>query len=143
VPRFLSAEWADAFNAALDGVELSAAGTEGSLVASAGRFCVRQVVTEVPPDARSVQTTLVVDGGAASLSLGAADGPVDGPPPNVVVTLPYEMAAAISKGELHPTEALGTGSIRVRGDLAVLVASQAVLAAAATHLAALQRATTY
>jgi putative sterol carrier protein len=53
------------------------------------------------------------------------------------------MAAAISKGEVHPTQALGTGEIRVRGDLAVLVAGQAVLAAAAAHLSDLQATTTY
>jgi putative sterol carrier protein len=90
-----------------------------------------------------VQTTLVVDAGAATLTLdepNETDGEVR---PNVVVTLPYAVAAAISKGELHPTQALGTGEIRVRGDLAVLVASQGVLAAAATHLADLQAATTY
>jgi len=143
VPQFLSPAWADEFNAALHGVALGPAGTEGSLVASGGRFCVRQVVTDVPPDGRTVQTILAVEGGAAQLTLGdpgLADG---GGGPDVVVTLPYEMAAAISKGELHPTEALGTGAIRVRGDLAVLVASQAVLAAAAAHLVDLQRATTY
>jgi len=143
VPRFLSDEWAAAFNRALDGVELGPEGTDGSLVASSGRFSVRQIVTAVPPDEATVQTTLVVDAGAATLTLdepNETDGEVR---PNVVVTLPYAVAAAISKGELHPTQALGTGEIRVRGDLAVLVASQGVLAAAATHLADLQAATTY
>jgi putative sterol carrier protein len=143
VPQFLSAAWADAFNAALDGVELGTEGTEGSLVASAGRFCVRQIVTAVPPDARTVQTTLVIDAGTAALTLGDPDATGGDTRPNVFVTLPYSVAAAISKGELHPTQALGTGAIRVRGDLAVLVASQAVLAVAAAHLADLQTATTY
>jgi putative sterol carrier protein len=143
VPQFLSAAWADAFNAALAGVELGAEGTEGSLVASGGRFCVRQIVTAVPPDARTVQTTLVIDAGGATITLGEPDPSDDDPPPNVVVALPYPMAAAISKGEVHPTQALGTGEIRVRGDLAVLVAGQAVLAAAAAHLSDLQAATTY
>jgi putative sterol carrier protein len=145
MPAFLSPEWVAAFNAAFDGVDLGSEGTDGSLVAGSGRFCVRQVVTAVPPDARTVQTTLVIDNGAATLTLDDPGAPQDEEAlrPNVVVALPYPMAAAISKGELHPTQALGTGEIRVRGDLAVLVASQAVLGAAAARLAPLQAETTY
>jgi putative sterol carrier protein len=145
VPRFLSPEWIVAFNAALDGVELGSTGTEGSLVASSGQFRVRQVVSAVPPDDRTVQTTLTLDDGHASMSLedpaSAEDADADGT--NVVVALPYEVAAAISKGEVHPTQALGTGRIRVRGDLAVLIAGQAVLSGVSEHLAPLQADTTY
>jgi hypothetical protein len=132
-----------AFNAALDGVELGPAGSEGSLVAASGSFSVRQVITGVPPEGRTLHTTLVVDAGTAHLTLadpGADDREGD---PNVVVLLPYEMAAAVSRGEVHPTAALGTGEIRVRGDLAVLVAGQALLGAAAAQLGDLQQATTY
>jgi len=143
VPQFLSPEWVAAFNAALDGVTLGPAGGEGSLVAASGSFSVRQVVTGVPPEGRTLHTTLVVDDGTAHMTLedpGAADREGD---PNVVVVIPYEMAAAVSRGEVHPTAALGTGEIRVRGDLAVLVAGQAMLGTAAVQLGDLQRATTY
>ncbi|HXQ18883.1 MAG TPA: SCP2 sterol-binding domain-containing protein [Acidimicrobiales bacterium] len=143
MPQFLSAEWVAGFNIALDGVELGSDGTEGSLVAAAGRFCVRQVVSDVPPDARTVQTTLVVDGGTATLVLDDPDATDPELRPDVIVALPYQLAVAISRGELHPTQALGTGEIRVRGDLAVLVAGQAVLGGAAAHLHDLQAATTY
>jgi len=144
VPQFLSPEWVAAFNAALDGVALGPEGTEGSLVATGGRFCVRQVVSEVPPDARTVVTTLVIADGVAALSLEGPDDIDEGDTaPNVVIAVPYRVAVAVSKGEVHPTQALGTGRIRVRGDLAVLVASQAVLAQAAVHLSDLQAATTY
>jgi hypothetical protein len=132
-----------AFNAALDGVELGPSGTEGSLVAASGSFSVRQIVTGVPPDARTLHTTLVVDGGRARMALEDPETGDRDDDPNVVVILPYEMAAAVSRGDVHPTAALGTGEIRVRGDLAVLVAGQAVLGAAAAELSDLQRATTY
>jgi hypothetical protein len=49
----------------------------------------------------------------------------------------------MSKGELDPAQALGKGSVRVRGDLAVLVAAQTLLAAARERLVGLQAATTY
>ena len=143
MPQFLSPEWVAAFNAALEGVELGPAGTEGSLVAASGRFSVRQVVTGVPPDARTVHTTLVVDAGRAQMALEDPEkGDRDGNP-NVVVVLPYEMAAALSRGDVHPTAALGTGEIKVRGDLAVLVAGQAMLGAAAAELSDLRGTTTY
>jgi len=144
VPRFLSPEWIVAFNAALDGVALASTGTEGSLVASSGQFRVRQVVSAVPPDDRTVQTTLTVEAGRVSMSLedpAPLDDGAEGP--NVVVALPYDVAAAISKGEVHPTQALGTGRIRVRGDLAVLIAGQAVLSGVSERLAPLQTDTSY
>ena len=40
----------------------------------------------------------------------------------------------MARGELDPADALAAGRIRVRGDLAALVAGQDVLAAAATRL---------
>jgi hypothetical protein len=78
--------------------------------------------------------------------------PVEGPPgdadedrrePEVTVVLSYEDAAAMSRGELDPIAALGSGRVRIRGDLSVLVAGQERLAAAASHLAALHQRTTY
>ncbi len=143
MPRFLSPEWVAAFNAALDGDELGPAGSEGSLVATSGSFSVRQVVTGVPPDSRTLHTTLVVDGGTARMTLEEPEADDRDGDPNVVVVIPYEVAAAVSRGDVHPTAALGTGEIRVRGDLAVLVAGQAMLGAAAVQLSDLQRATTY
>ena len=143
MPRFLSPEWVADFNAALDGIELGPAGAEGSLVATSGSFSVRQVVTGVPPDARTVQTTLVVEAGSARMALDDPETVDRDGDPNVVVVLPYETAAALSRGEVHPSAALGTGEIKVRGDLAVLVAGQAMLGAAAAQLSDLQRATTY
>src|ERR1019366_7712871 len=62
---------------------------------------------------------------------------------DVVVSLSYEDAAARSRGELDPTEALGTGRVHVRGDLSVLVAGQGILASAAGQMAELQANPSY
>jgi putative sterol carrier protein len=72
--------------------------------------------------------------------------PTDGPtnePVNVTLSLSYEDAAALSRGEVDPATLVGTGRVRVRGDLSVLVAGQTLLASAAPRLAELQAATTY
>lgn len=144
MPRFLTPEWVDAFNDALGGVALPAQAAEGSLVAASGHFTVTQVVHDVPPDGASVRTTLVLADGVLGLRI---DGPADagaGPEPaHVTISLAYPDAAALSRGDLSPAEVLATGRVRVRGDLAVLVASQALLADAAHALAGLRAVTTY
>ncbi len=144
MPRFLSPAWVAAFNDALAPVDLSGAAGDGSLVASGGTFSVRQVVDGVPDGGSGppgpVRTLLVVEGGRVSMVLDDGSGVVE---PAVTVSLSYPDAAALSRGELPAAEALGTGRVRVRGDLSVLVAGQAVLAAAADHLAALAADTTY
>ena len=47
------------------------------------------------------------------------------------IVLGYPEALAMARGELDPADALAAGRVRVRGDLAALVAGQDVLAAAA------------
>jgi hypothetical protein len=166
--RFLSAEWVGAFNDALEGVDLAAAGADSSMVAGAGHFRIAQVVLGPPPDvaqgASMVRTVLSMDDGRISLSLHAVAGPVAGAGDpaagvsggddvepgaldvdgaNVTVVLSYDDAAALSRAELDPVIALSTGRVKVRGDLSVLVAGQAVLTAAAVALADLRATTTY
>ena len=182
MPRFLSPEWVEAFNAALRDVEpgsgeapgpagsagsLDAAGpagslvaatdTSGSLVAAGGRYRIAQVVLDPPADLApgvgvetprgvtvEVQTVLVVEDGRASLLLGSASGSGgDEGEPDVTVVLSYGDAAALSRGELDPINMLAAGRVRIRGDLSVLVAGQALLAAAAARLAGLHAVTTY
>jgi hypothetical protein len=53
---------------------------------------------------------------------------------NVTVVLTYDDALAIALGSLHPADALAAGRVRVRGELSVLVAGQAVLNAASAAL---------
>ena len=60
--------------------------------------------------------------------------PTSSLPANVTIVLGYDDALAIARGELDPADALATGRVRVRGELAVLVAGQSVLNAAAALL---------
>jgi hypothetical protein len=141
MPRYLSPAWVQAFNAALSGLDLREAVADagaGSLTASQGTFAVAQVVTDAPDgiadgDAASggtVRTVLTVDDGSISLTLD----PDETLPSNVTIVLTYADAMAIARGEVDPADALAAGSVRVRGELAVLVAGQAVLNAAAVAL---------
>ena len=50
------------------------------------------------------------------------------------IVLGYTEALAMARGELDPADALAAGRVRVRGDLAALVAGQDVLAEAAARL---------
>jgi hypothetical protein len=148
VARFLSPEWAEEFNAALDGVVLPEPGPDAGLAATGGRFTVVQEVRATPDG--DVSLVLRVDRGSLRLALDAPD-PVgveeepaaDDTPPDVTIKISYEDAASLSRGELSPAEALSAGRIRVKGDLSVLVAAQQMLTAARTATRALDTSTTY
>jgi hypothetical protein len=137
MPPYLSPAWLQAFNTALAGLDLTeavaAAGT-GSLTASLGTFGVAQVVTDAPSGTQAadgtLRTVLTVDAGQITLT---AD-PAGTLPANVTMVLTYADALAIARGELEPADALAAGRVRVRGELAVLVAGQAVLSAASAAL---------
>jgi hypothetical protein len=134
-----------AFNDALAGLDLSdavAAAGAGSLTVAQGTFRVAQVVTGGPevlaapgaaaPDANgsTVRTVLTVEGGRLTL----VEDPTGAIASNVTVVLTYDDALAIARGALHPADALAAGRVRVRGELSVLVAGQAVLNAASAAL---------
>jgi SCP-2 sterol transfer family len=140
VYRFYSPEWVDAFNDAVADLDVAAVDTGASLVADGGTFRVAQVVRGGPDG--EVVLTMVVDEGRLTLALA---GPGAGPAtePNVTIVLGYEDAAAMSRGELDPADAIRDGRVRVRGDLAVLVAAQSLLVAAAGRLEAVQEETSY
>jgi hypothetical protein len=154
VPRFLTPEWVDAFNEAVADLEVAAVDTGASLAADGGSFRVAQVVRGGP--AGELVVTLVAAGGRLRLELGPGSGSGSGsdqraepqpgpsaPQPDVVVSLSYEDAAAMSSGRLDPAAAVAEGRVRVRGDLALLVAAQSLLASAAGRLTVLQGDTTY
>ena len=133
--RYLSPEWVASFDAALRDVDLTdalAAAGEGSLVAADGTFSVAQVVTDVPgtDGGTAVRTVFSVAEGSARLVLD----PAEEVPATATIVLGYEAALAMARGELDPADALAQGRVRVRGDLAALVAGQAVLAAAAEQM---------
>jgi hypothetical protein len=138
MPRYLSPEWVESFDSALRTLDLTDAVTAagaGSLAAADGTFSVVQVVTGVPEDVRAgggeVHLVLRVAEGQASLALDP-DGTAGG---TATIVLGYAEALAMARGALDPADALAAGRVRVRGDLAALVAGQDVLAAAATRLA--------
>ncbi|HEY2215599.1 MAG TPA: SCP2 sterol-binding domain-containing protein [Acidimicrobiales bacterium] len=135
MPRYLSADWVLAFNDALTELNLTDAIADAgrqSITASDGTFAVAQVVTDAPAEVgpTPIRTVLSVDGGRLSLALD----PDQTLPANVTVVLSYEDALAMAQGALAPADALAAGRVRVRGELAVLVAGQAVLAAATVAL---------
>ena len=143
MPPYLSPEWVQAFNDALAGLDLSdavAAAGAGSLTVAQGTFSVAQVVTGGPEglaapgaadaNGSTVRTVLTVDGGRLTL----VEDPTGAIAPNVTVVLTYDDALAIARGALHPADALAAGRVRVRGELSVLVAGQAVLNAASAAL---------
>ena len=137
MPRYLTPEWVESFDAALSVLDLSdavAAAGAGSLAAADGAFSVVQVVTGVPEEVQAaggdVHLVLTVADGRARLGLdpsGTASG-------TATIVLGYAEALVMARGELDPADALAAGRVRVRGDLAALVAGQDVLAAAAGRL---------
>jgi putative sterol carrier protein len=158
VARYLSPEWVQAFDDALGALDLSdaiSAAAAGSLVAADGAFTVAQLVSGVPSDvvqaaggagsaegaggsaAHEVRVVLSVTDGHAHMALdGDADGDADGAgvPATATIALEYRDALALALGRLDPADALAAGRVRVRGDLAALVAGQEILAAAAALL---------
>jgi hypothetical protein len=140
VPRFLSSEWVDAFDGALSGVVLPDLGEDAGIAASGGRFTVAQNVHGGPDG--EVTLLLTVDAGSLRMALVDAGNSSD-PRPDVTIVVSYQDAAALSTGELRAADAITAGRIRVRGDLSVLAAGQAMLVAAQPHIQSLAAATTY
>jgi SCP-2 sterol transfer family protein len=131
MPRYLSPEWVQQFDAALSALDLGEAITDAgrdSVTAGQGTFAVAQEVPDAPGG--PVRTVLSVDDGRVSLQMDP-DGALA---VNVTMVLGYDDALAMANGELEPADALAAGRVRVRGELAVLVAAQVVLGAAAAAL---------
>jgi putative sterol carrier protein len=145
VPRFLTSAWVDAFNQAVESVTLHTPGADAGLVPQSGSFTVAQEVGGAPDG--DVTLLLRFDDGKLKLALarGADENGEMGaqPEPNVTIALSYEVAAELAKGELSPADALTAGRIRVRGDLAVLIAGQELMAEARRHTGSLAAETTY
>ena len=142
--RYLSPEWVRSFDQLLSALDLSAAVAEAagtSLAAADGAFAVAQIVTDAPADLGRrplptpddpavVRTVLTVSDGRARLALDP-EGSLEA---DVTLVVGYADASAMALGELEPADALADGRVRVRGDLAALVAAQAVLASASEQL---------
>lgn len=123
--RLYSPEWVAAFNEAVAGL----------VPAEGVSFRMLQLV-----EGEGSTVRIALDAGAAGISLVL--DPDEEPPPQVTVSLAEEDAAALATGALDPGRLLAEGRVRVRGDLAVLVAAQELLAEASGRLAALSEQTT-
>lgn len=137
MPRFLSPQWVEEFNQLVAAVTLPEPDGDAALAVRDGCFSLRQVVTG-GPEGETVRT-LRVEGGRVWMEADP-DATAD---PDVTVALTWDDAVALSLGTFSPAEALAGGRIRVRGDLGVLAAGQAALAAAAGALEPLRADTTY
>jgi putative sterol carrier protein len=124
--RLYSEEWVAAFNEAVSGLE------EDPGVS----FRMLQVVHDGPDG--TVRVALVVDGGRIVLERD----PGEDPAPQVTVSVQFDDALALARGELDPARLLAAGRVKVRGDLSVLVKGQALLAAASARLDPLSEQTT-
>jgi hypothetical protein len=125
--RFYSPEWVAAFNDAVAGMA----------VGPAAAFRLVQVV-DAGPDG-TISIVLHVDGHGVRMALDPAPDPA----PDVTVSLGYDDAVALARGESSPALLLGTGRVKVRGDLGALARGQAVLAEAVTRVASLSEVTTF
>ncbi len=127
--RFYSPEWVAAFNQAV--AELA------PLDVPSGDFALLQVVHGGPSG--TVRVGLSVDGGRVTMALD----PPEEPAPQVVLSVGYDDAAALARGELEPARLVASGRVKVRGDLSVLVGGQALLVAVAARAASLAGSTEY
>jgi hypothetical protein len=136
--RFLSPQWVEELNDALASVSRPDPGPDAGLAMADGHVTVVQEVHGTPDG--DVRLVMRIDAGSVRLDLeaapettlgvGEADGSGEEGPgavPDVTIVLAYDDAAAMSRGELSPAQALTAGRIRVRGDLSVLAATQQVL----------------
>jgi alkyl sulfatase BDS1-like metallo-beta-lactamase superfamily hydrolase len=129
VPRYLTQEWLDAAQRAVDGDATLADATKDV------QLTVQQVVTGGPDGDAAYH--VAIDDGAVRVLTGEANDAT------VTFTLDWDTATAVSRGELSAQGAFMTGRIRVRGDLPKLVEHGSVFGGVDDVLADLRAQTTY
>lgn len=113
--KYLSIDWLDALNVALQSSEPMKS------VVNDHSIAVTQVITDSPEG--DVSYHLSVRDGAASIGPGPA---VD---EDVRLEQSYDTAVAVATGRANTQELFVNGSIRIHGDIARLIASEPVFAA--------------
>lgn len=111
--KFLSEEWARDVTTALNE-------HEGFKNAIGAADLSAQFVTQDGPEG-DVSFYLKAAGGTVNQAIGTIEDP------DVTVTMPYDTATAVSKGELNVQTAFMTGKIKVAGNLAKLMMHQTAL----------------
>ena len=129
MPRYLSREWLDAAQRAID------ASTSVREAASGADFVVQHVVTGASDG--DVTYHVRVGAGGVRICNGEASDPT------VVFTEDYGTAAAIGRGELSAQVAFMAGRIRMRGDLPRLVEQSGAFSDIEDALAELRSETSY
>jgi hypothetical protein len=148
--RLYSEEWIAAFNEAVATLEpgpdvsfrllqIVHGGPEGTvrvtLLAHEGRVTLKRE-REREAGARTTPEA------GARLSTAPGGEPADEPEPDATISVQFDDAVALARGELDPAGLLAAGRVRVRGNLSVLVKGQSLLAAAALRLEPLSEQTT-
>jgi putative sterol carrier protein len=129
VPRYLTPEWLDAAQRAVEADDTLAKATTDV------RISVQQVVTGGPDGDTAYQ--VVIDDGTVRVVKGeAADA-------TVTFVQDWQTASAIGRGELSAQGAFMSGRIRVRGDLPKLVECADVFSEVDDVFAGLRAQTTY
>jgi putative sterol carrier protein len=129
MPRYLSPEWLDAAQRAID------ASTSVREAVNGADFVVQHVVTG-GSTGNVTYHVRVGDDGVRICKGEAAD-------PTVVFTEDYGTAAAIGRGEVSAQAAFMAGRIRVRGDLPRLVEQSGAFSEIEDALAGLRSDTSY
>jgi putative sterol carrier protein len=129
MPRYLSREWLDAAQRAID------ASTSVRDAASGAAFIVQHVVTG-GSNGDVLYHVRVGEDGVRICSGEAAE-------PTVVFTEDYGTAAAIARGELSAQAAFMAGRIRVHGNLPILVEQSGAFSDIEDALAGLRSETSY
>jgi putative sterol carrier protein len=129
VPRYLTPEWLDAAQRAVEADETLARATTDV------RISVQQVVTG-GPDGDAAYHVLIDDGTVRVVKGEAGDA-------TVTFVQDWQTASAIGRGELSAQGAFMSGRIRVRGDLPKLVECADVFSEVDDVFAGLRAQTTY
>jgi putative sterol carrier protein len=110
--KFLSEEWAEALKAALNADEAfrAAAGSSSARI--------QQVITQ---DGGETRYWIVIADGGIDMGLGDLDTA------DATITESYDVAVALSKGELNAVTAFMTGKIKIAGNMGILMGLQAAL----------------
>lgn len=115
--RYLSQDWFDEVNEAAQSSEALRQSTAGA------DLTLQQVVTGGPEG--ELRYWLRIEDGTVRVAPGEAKGAPAGA--DATLTQPYETAVAVSRGELSTEDAFLDGSIRLRGDISVLLRHQSIL----------------
>lgn len=116
--RYLSPEWFDRIDAAS---QLPAPEAVPGADAIEGTLTLQQVVTGGP--AGDVEYQVIVSGDRVRVAPGRAARA------DAVVTADHATATAVHAGDLTIQEAFRQGRVKLKGDMALLLAAQATLAA--------------